>query len=54
MSFLSGGDSQVRLEEVFRVLSYIKIREVKNIRVVPTTNKTVSLESNAHILYAFS
>lgn len=54
MSFVSGGESQVRLEEAFRVLSSIKISKVKNISVLPTTSKTVYLESNVRILYSFS
>lgn len=54
MSFVSGGGSQVRLEEAFKVLSYIEISEVINMSVVSTTSKTINLQSNAHILYAFS
>lgn len=46
MSFVNGGGSQVRLEEAFRILFYIKISEVKNVSVVSTTSKTVYLESN--------
>lgn len=54
MGFVSGEGSQVRLEEAFRVLSYIGISEVVNISVISTTSKTVKLGSNAYILYAFS